>query len=406
MVFGEIVLTRKCLSHFVVCLRSSARQLVENVPDLQYLVADYLAEVTMCILARAKSKVKSFYLTLIYFEKSSDSKGAGEGGFVKEFLDTVYKPLMEPIIKRGIKIVTNAGGMNPLALKYAIEKATREANMPVPVVAAVYGDDILDKAYEFKNNNKFDKFSVEGQEEQLWPEDKILMSCNAYTGAFPIAKALSEGAQIVITGRCVDSAIVLGPLIFEFGWKESNLDLLSSGSLAGHLIECGTQCTGGNSTDWLLSYSNGWDNVGYPILVYYEDGTFDITKPPNTGGLVSIATVSEQLLYEIHDPQNYILPDVVCDWSNVNITQKSSNLVHIKGAKGKPPTKYFKVACTTFGGFKLSAMLMIGGIDAKLKANAVGYSIIKRSQFLMKKYGFSDYQQVNIELLGSDHSNI
>jgi len=343
-------------------------------------------------------------------QESEEKGGMGKGGYVAEFVRTVWKPLMNEFISRKIKIVTNAGGMNPLALKEAIENATKEAGLPMPIVAAIVGDDLLPQAYEFREAEKFKVFDVCGEVEDLWPKDKMLISCNAYIGAIPIAEALKQGADIVITGRAVDSALVLGPLIYEFGWKETEYNLLSSGSLAGHIIECGCQATGGNFTDWKDSSENGWDNVGFPIVECFSDGSFIVTKPENTGGLVTPGTVGEQMLYEIGDPGAYILPDVICDWRNVEITelpkndpsQKRSNRVLVKGAKGRPPTAFYKIGASSFDGFNMVVGLAIGGIDAVPKAQAVAEAILTKTRRLLKLGGFEDFAQSRIDILGSE----
>ncbi|PRP77693.1 hypothetical protein PROFUN_00554 [Planoprotostelium fungivorum] len=367
----------------------AARQLVEHGGHLDYLVSDYLAEITMCILARSKKKARG---------------GAGDGGFVQEFVDYVWRPLMKPLLDRNIKVITNAGGMNPKALKEAIEKATADAGLPVPKIAAV-----VERLADLRGENALKTFQVGGEEEKLWDESKLVMSANAYIGAFPIAQALEDGAQVVVTGRCVDSAIVLGPLIHEYGWKEEQYDLLSSGSLAGHIIECGCQATGGNFTDWRESLKGGWDNVGFPIVECAADGSFIVTKPEKTGGIVTVATVCEQLLYEIGDPAAYILPDVTCDWSNVIVEQQvpssgGAGRVSVRGAKGRSPTDTYKVSITSVDGFRMNATLMIGGESAAEKAEAVGRAILNRASNILKRRKMPPFTHTSVEALGSEHT--
>jgi hypothetical protein len=230
-----------------------------------------------------------------------------------------------------VRVVTNAGGLDPRGLKAAIERACahcqravsarccrvrrRFARRRVESAATLLGDCV--------------PFDVLGEREALWADDQAPLSCNAYLGAFPIARALDAGAQIVVTGRCVDSAIVLGPLIHEFGWRAAEYDRLSAGSLAGHIVECGAQATGGNFTDWRDSNAGplGWRHMGFPIAECAADGSFVLTKPRNTGGLVSRLTVAEQLVYEIGDAASYILPDVICDWRNVELEQVGEHRV-------------------------------------------------------------------------------
>jgi hypothetical protein len=395
-----------CSSAFWGDSVTGAWQLVTSEgKELHYLVADYLAEVTMAILARSKDKTAE-----------TVKGGAGEGGFVNEFVQFVWKPLMKQLLKNKTKIVTNAGGMNPLACKAAIEQAARDAGLEVPVVAAVTGDDLMGSYTELLGKAAFTQFAeLKGEAEPAWHQmpDCRMMSFNAYFGAFPIAEALAQGAQIVVTGRCADSALVLGPLIYEFGWKPTDFHLLSAGSLAGHIIECGCQATGGNFTDWEESLAggqqesgkgNGWDNVGFPIAECRADGSFIITKPANTGGLVSVGTVAEQMLYEIHNPGAYILPDVICNWQHVQITQLSKNRVAVSGAFGLPPTPYLKVSATSLDGWKIGALLMIGGIDARRKALAVAEAILARSRRLLAMRGMPDFRRTCVEVLGAEHS--
>jgi hypothetical protein len=211
---------------------------------------------------------------------------------------------------------------------------------------------------------------------------------------------LAAGAQIVLTGRCVDSALVLGPLIFEFGWGDTEYDKLSAGSLAGHLIECGAQCTGGLFTDW--DQVPGWDDMGYPIAVCRADGSTVITKPEGTGGLVTPASVCEQMLYEIGDPSAYLMPDVSCDWTGVTFEQAGRHRVEVRGAKGHAPTTKYKVSATYGDGFRSIATLMIGGFDAARKARRQGEAIIERARRLIGKKGWSDFDETSVEVLGAE----
>lgn len=299
---------------------------------------------------------------------------------------------------------TTKQGLNPLACKEAIEKAAEAAGLEVPKVAAIMGDDVLSWTEEWREKGALQPLVVEEDTEELWPKERPLLSSNAYFGALPIAEALSQGAQIIVTGRCADSALVLGPLIFEFGWQRTQYDLLSAGSLAGHIIECGCQATGGNFTDWRLSHAEGWDNVGFPVVECFENGSFIVTKPPNTGGIVTPATVGEQMLYEIHDPASYILPDVVCDWRAVTIHELSKNRVKVQGARGRAPTPLYKISATSVDGYKISGELMIGGQEAGDKARAVADAILKRTRRMLSLRGLPDFTDVNVEILGTEHS--
>eukprot|EP01125_Pyxidicula_operculata_P007726 TRINITY_DN2616_c0_g1_i3.p1 TRINITY_DN2616_c0_g1~~TRINITY_DN2616_c0_g1_i3.p1 ORF type:complete len:630 (+),score=111.76 TRINITY_DN2616_c0_g1_i3:758-2647(+) len=383
-----------CFSGFWGDSIYGASQLVKKSDKLDYLIGDYLAEVTMGILARLK--------------KQPPKGGAGEGGYVAEFAKEIFAPLLKDLVEKNIKVVTNAGGMNPIALKKQLEEIAKKLNFPNIKIAAVQGDDITDKFAELQESGSISQFSIAGETEKL-PENKMMLSSNAYFGAFPIAHALQSGAHIVVTGRVVDSALALGPLIYEFGWKSHQYDLLAAGSVAGHIIECGCHATGGNLTDWESSLAQGWEDVGYPIAECYSDGHCLITKPKNTGGLVSVSTVAEQLVYEIGDPKRYILPDVVVDFSQVKLEEvkdPASSLMKVKvsGARGSAPTPYYKVSNTYFDGFKLQGIMMIGGIDAKRKAEATAAAVIARTSSIFKSKGWEDYKEVHIEALGSEQS--
>jgi hypothetical protein len=226
------------------------------------------------------------------------------------------------------------------------------------------------------------------------------MSANAYLGAFPIAAALAAGADIVVTGRCVDSAVTLAPLIARFNWKADDLDKLAQGSLAGHLIECGTQTTGGNYTDW--ASVPGWDDMGFPIAECRADGSFVVTKPAGTGGLVCPSTVGEQMLYEIGDPRAYILPDVVCDFTAVTLTQVGPDRVEVKGARGRPPTDQAKASLTYADGFRAMSLFMIGGIDAGAKARRVGAAMLARMRRHYAARGWPDFTEASVEAIGAE----
>ncbi|CAB4493180.1 DUF1446-domain-containing protein [Rhizophagus irregularis] len=393
-----------CYSAFWGDSVSAASQLVKKEKEkLDYLVADYLAEVTMGILARRRNS-----------KEKSKLGGAGEGGYVAEFVTFVIKRLLPDLIKYNIKVVTNAGGLDPLACKQAVEKAIKESGIEDRklTVAAITGDDILNQIEELtQKGDIYDFTHIIGNEkdsENFPDEEKQIVSLNAYLGAIPIAKALDSGANIVITGRCVDSALVVGPLIHEFKWDPHNdWDKLASGSLAGHIIECGCQATGGNFTDWeesAFSDNDGWINIGYPIVECLENGNFFVTKPKGTGGIVTTATVGEQMLYEVLDPGSYILPDVVLDLRNVKLVQIEKDKVLVTGAKGRPPTEYLKVSGIYLDGYKMTGSLLIGGIDAWKKASTVGFSIIMKTHLMLKQLGMNTFRDVNIEPLGAEHT--
>ena len=360
-----------CASAFWGDSSVAAKQLVKN-GDIDYLVFDYLAEITMSILAGAKMKNP-------------------ELGYANDFIDHIF-PIIKNIKDNKIKVISNAGGLNLEACRSAILKIANDQNLNFKI-AIVLGDDLTPIESELK------KLDIKNIDNNAIMPNKFL-SINAYLGANEIKKALEEGADIVITGRCVDTAVVLGPLMYEFGWEQNQYDLLASGSLAGHIIECGTQCTGGNFTDWNLV--KDFDNMGFPIVDVKSNGEFIVRKPNGTGGLINRGTVAEQFLYEIGNPKEYVLPDVVCDFSNVVIENVGKDRVLVKGAKGQRPTKNYKVSATYIDGFKSVATIVIGGIDAVEKSKIVGASIIKKVSKLFLEKGFSPFSDTKISILGSD----
>ncbi|KAI8989338.1 hypothetical protein BDB01DRAFT_698534, partial [Pilobolus umbonatus] len=394
-----------CYSAFWGDTATAALQLVKHEgKNLDYLVADYLAEITMGILAIRR--------------KRRQMTGKTDGtDYINEFLTLVLKRILPDVIKNGTKVITNAGALDPVGCKEAIEAMLAKMGIQGVKVAAVLGDDVLSDKEEqtlgsFKDVHPFSSISSVNHQldaDRLPDKDEPIVSLNAYIGAIGVAAALDEGAQIIVTGRVVDSALVVGPLMHEYGWKEgvtkNYYDLLASASLAGHIIECGCHSTGGNFTDWHLvaqSPYGGYSNMGYPIVEFNRDGSFVVTKPEKTGGLVSVATVSEQILYEILDPALYLLPDVILDMRTIQLSQVGNNRVLVNGAKGIRPTPFLKCSGIFLDGWKVSVEILIGGIDAKKKALAVGEAIIKRVQGLYKEMGVADFRSYNIEPLGGE----
>lgn len=352
----------------------AAPQLIKG-GSLDYLVFDYLAEITMSIMARARAKDPAM-------------------GYAHDFVTQIMKDNLPEIARQNIKVISNAGGVNPEACAEAIRALIKEAGLRLNV-ATVTGDDLMGRVEEFRAAGTKEMFSGAAM-------PKEFMSVNAYLGALPIAGALEQGADIVITGRCVDSAVTLGACIHGLGWKAEEYDRLAAGSLAGHIIECGAQATGGLFTDWQLS--NGWENIGYPIAEVSRDGSFVITKPENTGGLVSFGTVAEQILYEIGDPQAYILPDVVCDFSHVEMEQVRKDAVRVWGVRGDPPTQTLKVSATYMDGYRVGLMITIGGIDAAKKAQKVADAVLKRCRGILKARGVPDFTETSVEIIGAESS--
>ena len=349
-----------------------APQLAE-VPGMRYIVFDYLAELTMSILAAARAKNRDL-------------------GYATDFVEVVAREILAQCRERGIRLIANAGGVNPGACARALERLAAELGVPVKVAVAD-GDEVLGLVPRLRERGVTDFHTGA-------PMPERLLSANAYFGALPIASALERGADVIVTGRVVDSAVTLGALIHEFGWRADDYDRLAAGSLAGHLIECGCQATGGLFTDW--EDVPDWANMGYPVLECAADGSFVVTKAEATGGIVSPPSLAEQLLYEIGDPANYVLPDVVCDFTRVTLEQVGSNRVAVRGAKGLPPTASYKVSATHPDGFRCTASCLIAGIDAVQKARRVSQAIIAKTEEMFAERGWGPYKEVSIELLGSE----
>ncbi|WP_109355998.1 acyclic terpene utilization AtuA family protein [Sphingorhabdus sp. EL138] len=346
----------------------------ENGSGLDYIVFDYLAEITMSIMARARAKNPDL-------------------GYATDFVSAVIRPHIGAIAKQGIKLISNAGGTNPVACAAAVREVIAEAGLDIKV-AVVTGDDLTARAADFAGAHEM--FSGE-----TFPDPENIASINAYLGAFPIAAALDQGAEIVITGRCVDSAVTLGACIHEFGWSRDDLDQLAGASLAGHILECGPQATGGNFTDW-ESIADSMDNAGYPIAEISGNGSFIATKPQGTGGIVNIGTIGEQMLYEIGDPQAYMLPDVVCDFSAVTLEQIGDNRVAVSGAIGHVAPDSYKTCATYSDGWKMVAPFFFIGMDAKRKAESFAENALKRTQAKLRASNAGDFDEVLIETLGDD----
>ena len=361
-----------CASAFWGDTSMAAQQLVKQ-GKIDYLVFDYLAEVTMSIMAGARMKNP-------------------DAGFAPDFVMTLER-LLKPIAEQGIKVVSNAGGVNVRGCVAALQAAIDNAGIDLKV-AAVEGDNLLKRQQEFADAGVVEMFSGEEFPEQC-------LSVNSYLGASAVRDALNAGADIVITGRVVDSAVVLGPLMHEFDWSETDYDQLAQGSLAGHVIECGAQCTGGNFTDWQLVEA-GYANMGFPIVECVADGSFIVSKPKGTGGLISVGTVGEQVLYEIGDPSQYLLPDVTCDFTQVQLEQLDDDHVLVSGAKGRAPSDHYKVSATYMDGYRCNASFMIGGRQAVEKGQRVAESIIERVSFIFNAMGLEDFTATDIEVLGSE----
>jgi len=315
-----------------------------NEGPLDYLTLDYLAEVTMSILQKLRRRDPT-------------------RGYAADFIDLIRQTL-PTLRERNIRVVANAGGVNPRACRQALVEVAREQGAQGMKIGTLTGDDILDRLDELIDAGvRFENLDDGQPLESV--RDRVL-SANVYLGAFPIAEALARGAQIVITGRATDPGLVLAPLIAEFGWQEGQWDTLAAGTVAGHVIECGAQCTGGNFSRWWEV--EGWDRLGYPVLECAADGTFTVTKHEGTGGLVSVDTVAEQLVYEMGDPTRYITPDCVVDFTTVQLEQQGRDRVRVHGVRGAPSTDTYKVSISYLEGYKATGQLTVSGPDALPKA--------------------------------------
>lgn len=339
---------------------------------VDYLVFDYLAELTMSLLARARAKDPAL-------------------GHATDFVDVV-KLILKDIAAPKIRLVTNAGGMNPSACAAALRAVCEGAGVPLRI-ATVEGDDVTEFVGQLRGEGVTEMFSGEAMPDGI-------VGANAYLGALPIAAAFGRGADIVVTGRVADSALALGILMHEFGWAKDDWNRLASGSLIGHILECGAQATGGLHTDW--RDVPDWENIGYPVAECFEDGDFVVTKPQGTGGLVTRAVVAEQMLYEVGDPKAYILPDVVADFSDVTIEQEGDNRVRVSPARGRPAPASLKVSATVADGFRAFGTLSIIGIDAAAKAQRTAEAILARCRAIFRLRNLADFRRTDIEILGTE----
>jgi len=344
------------------------RQQVEG-GEVDYLMLDYLAEVTMSILQKQRERDPSM-------------------GYARDFVGAI-ESVMPAITQRGVKVIANAGGVNPPACAAAIRGLDGSSSLRIAVVT---GDDLLGRLDELIDHGH-SLANMETGEPLSAIRDRVL-SANAYIGSAPIVEGLEKGANVVITGRSTDTALTMAPLRHEFGWKENEWDKLAAGIIAGHIIECGAQCSGGNC---LYDWQNipNMANVGYPIAEANPDGSFVITKHPGTGGRINVPSVSEQLVYEMGDPHEYITPDVVADFTSIRLEQDGTDRVRVFGIKGRPATDKLKVSIAYRSGFKAVGTLVYSWPDGVEKAQAADRILRERLDRLGLRF-----DQILTELVG------
>lgn len=351
----------------------AAARLVARQPDLDFLTLDYLAEVSLSIMAILRAKDPA-------------------AGYARDFIEVVRS--LAKFWQGGgrTKIVTNAGGLDPLACGSAVCAELAKAGLSRLKVAVVTGDDVLARARaggpDFRN--------LETGEELAAVADR-LVTANAYLGAEEIAAALRAGADIVITGRVADPSLTVGPCLAHFGWAADDWDRLAGATVAGHLIECGTQACGGFSTDWLGLPDR--HDIGFPVVEMSADASCVLTKPAGTGGAVTVQTVKEQLLYEIGDPGRYLSPDATVSFLSLRVEQSGADRVRVSGAAGRPPPPTYKVSAAYRDGYKAHGMLTVFGHDAVRKARSAGEGIVRR----LRDDG-CDFREHLVECLGAGAS--
>lgn len=337
---------------------SAAATLLKQQPDLDYITLDYLAEVSLSIMAIQMAKDPN-------------------AGYAKDFAETL-KTLI-PFWQHGakVKVVTNAGGLNPLACGKLCRELLDAAGCSHLKIGVVDGDDVLGL---LKGHSSHPHFNNLDTAEPLEAIEKKLVTANAYLGAAPLVELLKNGAAIVITGRVADPSLTVAPCIAHHDWKLSDYDRIAQATVAGHLIECGTQATGGITTNWLELFASAEEaaNCAFPFVEMASDGSFVITKPTSGGGKVDLQTVKEQLLYEIGDPDAYLSPDATVSFLGLQLKEVGENRVHVSGAQGKAPPQTYKVSATYSDGYRSEALLAVFGSEAEKKARRCGEVILQR----------------------------
>jgi hypothetical protein len=354
-------------------------QQVEHGP-IDYLMLDYLAEVTMSIMQKQKLR-------------------DANAGYARDFVPLMQR-ILPACVGRNIKVIANAGGVNPHGCAQAVMEVARKLGLAGKVrVGIVAGDDMMGRLDDFitrSNTNPHLALKNMDTDEPLSTVRSQIQSANVYFGAHPIVDALRQGAQIIITGRCTDTGLTLAPMMYEFDWKADDWNRIAAGTIAGHSIECGAQVSGGNcQVDWDTIPEMA--DIGYPIIEAHPDGTFVLTKHPNTGGRITVAGVKEQLVYEMGDPQNYITPDCIADFTTIQLVQDGADRVRFSGIEGRAATDFYKVSVSYSSGFKAVGTLVYSWPDAYKKAQAADRILRARLDRLSLKFDevLTEYVGVN-----------
>ncbi|HEY0082072.1 MAG TPA: acyclic terpene utilization AtuA family protein [Pyrinomonadaceae bacterium] len=343
--------------------------------QIDYLMLDYLAEVTMSIMQKQRAR---------------DPRA----GYARDFVP-LMREILPDCVERNIRVTANAGGVNPVGCAEAVRDVARELGLGGRVrIGTVTGDDIMGRLDEFLSRGI--ELRNMDTDEPLSKVRDAIQSANVYLGAWPMVEALNGGAQVVITGRATDTGLTLAPVIHEFGWREDDWDRLSAGTIAGHIIECGAQSSGGNCQYEWQSIPD-LANVGFPIVEAAPDGTFVVTKHEGTGGIVSIPSIKEQLVYEMGDPHEYITPDCVADFTSIRLEEAGRNRVRVHGIKGRPATEFLKVSISYAAGYKAVGTLVYSWPDAYAKARAADAILRARLERLGLRF-----EQILTEFVGAN----
>jgi len=350
-------------------------RLVEQARDLDYLTLDYLAEVSMSILAKQRERDPA-------------------AGYARDFVGVVASLARFWKSGRKLRVVTNAGGLNPVGCAEACAQVLRNARCRNLRIGIVSGDDVLPEIRGALTGDPHTReFAHMESGSPIETIRELLVTANAYIGAAPMVDAIQKGADLIISGRVADPSLTLAPCVAHFGWKADDFQRIAGATVAGHLIECGTQVTGGISTDWLDLDTR---NIGYPIVEVSADGSCVVTKPVGTGGRVSEQSVKEQLVYELGDPARYLSPDATVSFLTLNVEDQGNDRVRVSGATGGPPPDQYKVSATYRAGYRAAGMLTIVGRDAVAKARRCGQIVLER----LRGAG-SEPQRYQVECLGS-----